>query len=54
MDLGIWFFGLWLFLVPYFLFRTQRWRALIPIGAYALFVVLSGLVGTAVRILVAR
>jgi hypothetical protein len=54
LDMGMWFFGLWLFLVPYFLFRTQRWRAFIPIGAYALLVLISSVVATAVRVLVSR
>lgn len=54
MDLGMFFFGLWLFLVPYFLFKTQRWRALVPIGAYALLVLVSSVVATVVRILVSR
>jgi hypothetical protein len=54
MDLGMWFFGLWVFLVPYFLFKTQRWKALIPIGAYVLLVLVSNVVAGGVRILVSR
>ena len=54
MDLGMWFFGLWLLLVPYFLFKTQRWKALIPIGAYALLLLASTAVATGVKIIISR
>jgi hypothetical protein len=44
LDLGWWFFGLWIALVPYYLFKTQGRRALQPIGAYLAFnVAVSGL-----------
>jgi hypothetical protein len=44
VDLGWWFFGLWPLLIPYYLFKTQGRRALLPIGAYlALTLVSSGL-----------
>ena len=36
LDTGWFLFIAWWFLVPYYLFRASRWRALIPITAFAI------------------
>lgn len=53
MDCG-WLLGAWLVVVPYYLFKIQRWRALLPIGAYVLLMIAASAVGTLVRMVVAR
>lgn len=54
MDFGWLFIGAWLVVVPYYLFRIQRWRALAPIGAYVLLMIAASAVGTLVRLAASR
>jgi hypothetical protein len=54
MDFGWLFFGIWLVVVPYFLFKTQRWRALLPIAAYVFLAVVANGLGFLVRVAVSH
>jgi len=54
MDSGWLLIGAWLVVVPYYLFKIQRWRALVPIGAYVLLMIAASAVGTLVRLAVSR
>jgi hypothetical protein len=44
----------WVTMVPYYLYKIQRWRALAPIGAYVLLMIAASAVGTMVRMAVSR
>jgi len=52
MDFGWLFIGVWLVVVPYYLFRTQRWRALYPIAAYVVLALAVTGLGWLVRLAV--
>jgi hypothetical protein len=52
MDFGWLLIGAWLLVVPYYLFKIQRWRALRPIGAYVLLMIAASAIGTLVRMAV--
>jgi hypothetical protein len=52
MDFGWLFIGVWLVVVPYYLFRTQRWRALYPIAAYLVLALAVTALGSLVRLAV--
>jgi len=54
VDFGWLFIGVWMLVVPYFLFKTQRWRALLPIAAYVLLVIAVNGLGSLVRSAVSR
>jgi hypothetical protein len=54
MDFGWLFIGAWLVVVPYYLFKTQRWRALLPIAAYVLLVLAATALGSLVRLVASR
>jgi len=54
MDFGWLFIPAWMVVVPYFLFKTQRWRALLPIAAYVLLVIAANGLGLLVRSAVSR
>jgi hypothetical protein len=54
MDFGWLLIGVWFVVVPYYLFKIQRWRALVPIGAYVLLMIAASAVGTLVRMMVSR
>jgi hypothetical protein len=54
MDFGWLFIGIWLVVVPYFLFKTQRRRALLPIAAYLLLAAAASGIGSLVRTAVSR
>jgi hypothetical protein len=54
MDFGWLLMGAWLVVVPYYLYKIQRWRALAPIGAYVLLMIAASAVGTMVRMAVSR
>jgi hypothetical protein len=52
MDFGWLLIGVWLVVVPYYLFRTQRWRALYPIAAYVVLALAVTALGSLVRLAV--
>lgn len=54
VDFGWLLIGVWMLVVPYFLFKTQRWRALLPIAAYVLLVIAVNGLGSLVRSAVSR
>jgi hypothetical protein len=54
VDFGWLIFGVWMVVVPYFLFKTQRWRALLPIAGYVLLVIAVHGLGWLVRSAVSR
>jgi hypothetical protein len=54
MDFGWLFLGIWVVVVPYFLFKTQRWRALLPIAAYLVLAAAASGLGSLVRAAVSR
>jgi hypothetical protein len=45
MDFGWLLIGIWLIAVPYFLFKTQGWRAFVPIGACVALVLVANMLG---------
>jgi hypothetical protein len=54
LDFGWLIFGVWMLVVPYFLFKTQRGRAWLPIAGYVLLVVAVQGLGWLVRSAVSR
>jgi hypothetical protein len=52
MDFGWFFAAAWPVVVFYYLFKRQRWRALIPVAAYGLLMVAAMLIGVCVRLAV--
>lgn len=52
MDLGWLLVGAWPIVVFYYLFKIQRWRALVPVAAYGLLMLTAMMLGWFVRLAV--